>query len=185
MWRRITILTGLAALAIPASAAADGADASSDHPASKVRLMGNMGVASAIGEMGGTLTYAPLPEVQIELGAGIGFSGFQLSVMPKLSVGERHHRLTLGVGPSVGLSSNNNPKETCISYWLNAEAGYEFRSSGGFSFLLALGVGRGLAGKVPGYGAPGVAETGDAYPPEPATDFRLFPEGRIAFGRWF
>jgi hypothetical protein len=54
--------------------------------ATKSRLMANYGLFSAIGEIGGTYTYAPVPEFQMEFGAGIGLSGLQLSFMPKLSM---------------------------------------------------------------------------------------------------
>jgi hypothetical protein len=152
--------------------------------AAKLRLMGNMGIASAIGEMGGTFTYAPAPELQIELGAGLGFSGFQLALLPKISAGSSHHRLTLGIGPSVGIGTNRSPSVTCVSYWLNAEAGYEYRSASGFAFLVALGIGKGLAGTMPGSPVTGL-DTADAVTPLSASQRSAFPQGRIAFGRWF
>ena len=146
--------------------------------------MGNMGIASAIGEMGGTFTYAPVPELQIELGAGLGFSGLQLSLMPKVSAGTSHHRLTLGLGPSVGIGTNRNPSVTCVSYWLHAEAGYELRSASGLSFLIAVGLGKGLGGTMPGSPGPGM-DTADAVSPQSASQRSVFPQGRIALGRWF
>jgi hypothetical protein len=184
MWLRTAILLGVLAPLVPATAVADDAGARSSGPASKIRLMGNMGVASAIGEMGGTLTYSPRPEFQVELGTGIGYSGLQLSLMPKLAIGGKNHRVSIGAGPSMGIGSNPKPSQTCISYWLNAEVGYEYRSASGLSFLVAVGIFRGLAGEIPG-GTPGVTEAGEAVRPEPASDFSLFPQGRIAFGRWF
>jgi hypothetical protein len=185
MWQRTKVLASVLAFLSAAPAAATDDDAFSDGRAPRVRLMGNMGIASAVGEMGGTFTYAPVPELELELGAGIGASGFQFSFLPKLSGGGRRHRLSLGIGPSVGLGSNTNPSETCVSLWLNAEAGYEFRSPSGFSFLLALGLGKGLAGKMPGLGTPGVTEAGEPVGPELVADLPIFPQGRIAFGRWF
>lgn len=183
MWKRIACLSGALVLLGPATATAGDFGAEQDGHESRLRLMGSMGVASAIGEMGGTLTYSPRPEFQFELGTGIGYSGVQLSLMPKLAIGVRNHRLLIGVGPSLGVGSNPKPAQTCISYWLNADVGYEYRSPGGFSFLMAVGVFRGLAGEIPG-GTPGVTEPGEAVRPEPASDFHLFPQGRIAFGHW-
>ena len=147
--------------------------------------MGNMGIASAVGEMGGTFTYAPVAPLELELGSGIGASGFQFSFLSKLVGGEGRHRFSVGAGPSLGIGSNTNPAQTCFSLWLNVEAGYEFRAPSGFSFLLAVGFGKGLAGKMPGLPAPGVSEPGDVLTPEPVADLPIFPQGRIAFGRWF
>jgi hypothetical protein len=146
--------------------------------------MGNSGLFSAIGEIGGTYTYAPVPEIQMELGAGIGLSGFQFSFMPKLSVGDRKYRFIVGAGPSMGVYPDNNPSHTYVSYWLNAEIGYEYRAVGGFSFMIAAGITRGIAGE---YRDQCVIECdGDTKGhPRPITEMPLLPQGRIAFGRWF
>jgi hypothetical protein len=171
-------------LAVPAAA---GAVDDGDRSTSQVRLMGNLGFGSPVGLVGGTFTYAPRPQVQIELGSGIGFSLFQFSLMPKVTLGSKRERFVLGVGPSVGVapsSAENCPATACVSYWLNAEAGFEFRSVGGFSFLMAIGVVKGLAGKMPGYGAPGVTEPGDVHHPYAVAGIPILPEARIAFGRW-
>jgi hypothetical protein len=184
MWSRTAFTLGLLTAALPAVAAA----ASDDLPsreASKIRFMGNLGIGSAVGELGGTFTYAPRPEIQLELGAGLGISGLQLSVMPKLTAGTQHHRLTFGVGPSVGIGNNEKPAETCVSLWLNGEVGYEYRSSSGLSFLVAVGVFKGIAGHMPGGFTPGISHEGESIPPEAVADGPLSPQGRIAVGRWF
>jgi len=173
----------LAGLGQPAMAAAGESDGSSANEP-KLRLMGNMGVASAVGEMGGTFTYAPRPEVQLELGAGLGLTGTQFSLMPKLTAGGVQHRFVLGIGPSLGVGSNPNPAVTCESLWLNAEVGYEYRSASGISFLVAVGITKGIAGHIPG-GAPGSYDEGDATAPEAVSGLPVVPQGRIAFGHWF
>jgi hypothetical protein len=152
--------------------------------ATKSRLMANYGLFSAIGEIGGTYTYAPVPELQMEFGAGIGLSGLQFSFMPKLSVGDRENRFILGAGPSMGVDPDNNPSHTYVSYWLNAEIGYEYRSLSGFSFMIAVGITRGIAGE---YRNQCVIDCdGDTKgSSRPTTDIPLLPQGRIAFGRWF
>src|SRR5262245_11589098 len=61
------------------------------------------GFASALGLGGLAYTYAATPSALIEVGAGLGFSGLQLSVMPKLSVGSERNRFVAGAGVSVGL----------------------------------------------------------------------------------
>jgi hypothetical protein len=152
--------------------------------------MGNSGLGSPVGLLGVTLTYAPVPEIQFEFGSGLGFSGFQFSLMPKLSIGRASEdRFVLGVGPSVGIGRNSNPSQGCVSWWLNVEVGYEFRSVGGFSFLMAVGVVKGLAGKMPSFGPFSFSsEPSDAewsVPPVAVASLPVLPEGRIAFGRWF
>ena len=175
----------LVALLAPAVCGAqeESAEATSETVA-KSRLMGNSGLFSAIGEIGGTYTYAPVPEFQMEFGSGIGLSGFQFSFMPKLSVGDRKNRFILGAWPSMGVDPDNNPSHTYVSYWLNAEIGYEYRSVDGFSFMIAAGITRGIAGE---YRDQCVIDCeGDTKGhPRPTTEMALLPQGRIAFGRWF
>jgi hypothetical protein len=149
----------------------------------KHRLMGNFGFCSVVGEIGATYTYAPVPLLQVELGSGLGFSGIQFSLMPKVSLGTDRHRLVMGIGPSVGINPDDNPPHTYVAYWLNAEVGYEFRADVGFTFLIAGGYFRSLAGE---YRNSCVFDCdGDTKGrPSPATDWTL-PQGRIAFGHWF
>jgi len=185
MRSQATLLFGLLALGLPFTARADEGEPVPDRSGSRIRLMGNMGVGSAVGELGATFTYAPRPELQIELGTGLGLSGFQFSLMPKVSVGTRRERLVVGVGPSVAIGTSANPEQTCVSLWLNAEVGYEFRSASGFSFLVAAGITKGIAGTMPGRGAPGVYEPGDTTAPEAVWGLPIAPQGRIALGHWF
>jgi len=148
------------------------------------RLMGNAGFCSAVGEMGATYTYSPVQSLQLELGAGLGFSGLQLSLMPKVSVGSDRHRLVVGVGPSVGIDPDNNPPHTYVAYWLNAEMGYEYRSVGGFSFLIAGGFFRGIGGEYRGQCLFDCEGDTKGWP-EPVTKIPTLPQMRVAFGRWF
>jgi hypothetical protein len=161
-------------------------DSPSGEQSSIMRLMFNLGLGSPIGLLGGTLTFSPWTGFQIELGLGLGLSGVQLSGMPKLSVGSGQRHFVLGAGPSIGIGNNPNPSQLCISYWLNAEVGYEIRSESGSAFLLAFGVVSGLAGQMPGYGVVGVTEQGEAVKPEPVTRLPIvLPAFRIAWGHWF
>jgi hypothetical protein len=148
--------------------------------AAKSRLMVNLGLFSAIGEIGGTYTYAPVPEFQMEFGSGIGLSGFQFSFMPKLVAGHRELHFILGAGPSMGVDTGN-PYHTYVSYWLNAEIGFEYRSLSGFSFMVAAGITRAIAGE---YNRTFFCGSDcDGNPTN--NDITLLPQGRIAFGRWF
>jgi hypothetical protein len=150
----------------------------------KHRFMGNSGISSVVGLIGATYTYSPVELFQVELGTGFGFSGFQFSLMPKLSLGDDHHRAVFGVGPSVGITRDSNPAYTYVAYWLNAEVGYEYRSAGGFSFLIAGGFFHGIGGQ---YRDECVIDCeGDTHGwPEPTTSLPFLPQGRVAFGRWF
>jgi len=144
--------------------------------------MFNLGLGSPVGLVGGTFTYSPWAQFQLELGLGLGFSGFQFSTMLKLlGVGGAGRRFVLGVGPSVGI---NRSCQGCIAYWLNAEVGYETRSQGGSSFLFAFGVVGGLAGKMPGFGAIGTTEPGETVAPDSVSHL-VYPEFRIAWGHWW
>jgi hypothetical protein len=184
MWSRTAFALGcLAFLASPFAGASETDPLAREN--AKVRIMGNLGIGSAVGELGGTVTVAPIPEVQLELGAGLGLAGVQFSLMPKLALGNRHDRLILGAGPTLAVGENPNPSRTCASLWLNLEVGYEYRSTRGFSFLIAVGLTKGVAGEMPGLPAPGVYEPGDTTTPEAVSGLPVFPQGRIALGHWF
>lgn len=113
----------------------------------------DLGLASAVGFTGLTITRAFLECFRVELGGGVGYSGWQLSLMPKVAVDLAHgiHYLVIGVGVSVAF-----PTQTALfgpvvatghPVWLNVDAlGYEVRDANGFSFAFAIGVTRGLGG---------------------------------------
>ena len=145
--------------------------------------MGNLGLFSAVGEIGVTYTYAPIPAFQIELGSGIGFSGPQFSLMPKLSLGDGRNRFLAGIGPSVGLDWYGSLGSGPASYWLNVDVGYEYRTPGGYSFLVAVGIFRGIAG---GYHDPCVNFSNDScLGPFEQVKGVTFPQMRFAWGHWF
>ena len=105
----------------------------------------NFGVASAIGEAGVTYMVMPMAPLELELGWGAGYSGLQLSLMPKLSFGTRNHRVTTGIGVASTVAPSAVTRDHPI--WLNADIlGYEFRSDGHFFFALAAGLYKGLGG---------------------------------------
>jgi len=181
---RIFFLLTSAALTVGKEAnAQDYGDESADNFTAKSRLMGNLGVGSVVGFIGGTYTYSPTPSFQLELGSGIGWTGFQFSLMPKLSLGVDRHRFVFGVGPSLGVDRNSNPTRTYVACWLNAEVGYELRSVGGFSFLIAAGIVRGLAGEVRDQCI--VDCEGDTKGWSEPVPKETYPQFRIAFGRWY
>ncbi|TMQ20556.1 MAG: hypothetical protein E6J90_06655 [Deltaproteobacteria bacterium] len=144
----------------------------------------DLGIASAIGFAGATYSLSPAPGFLGELGAGVGASGLQLSIMPKLVFGASTSRFVIGAGASVGIPgvtivTNNGPfmsnvNEKVITPWFNAEIGYDYRSRTGTAFLVAGGITVGLAH--------GCAESIDS-----CTELYglVLPQIRIGFGRWF
>jgi hypothetical protein len=149
----------------------------------KSRWQADFGVASAVGEIGASYTYAPVPEIELEVGAGLGGTGYQLSAMPKLSLGSRAYRFVAGAGLSTSLDSSENPNRSYAGYWMNAEVGYEYRSPSGYSVLVAVGITYGLGGDRRGRCF--VACAPSPTTPDQAVAGELYPQGRVAIGRWF
>jgi hypothetical protein len=110
------------------------------------------GLGSAIGFAGLTVTRVFLDCFRIELGGGFGYSGWQLSLMPKIAVDMAHgkHYLVIGAGVSVAFPTRTEAFGTTATghpVWLNVDGlGYEVRNQDGFSFAAAIGVTRGLGG---------------------------------------
>lgn len=112
----------------------------------------DVGLGSAVGFAGLTITRAFVECFRIELGGGIGYTGWQLSLMPKLAFDLAHgvHYLVIGAGVSVTF-----PFQTAVfaapatghPVWLNVDAlGYEIRDQSGLSIAFAVGVTKGLGG---------------------------------------
>src|SRR5205814_4032658 len=100
----------------------------------QVRL--DLGFASALGFGGVAYAYSPSQNLELELGMGAGFTGVQLSFMPKLTVGTKH-RFVLGAGVSVGVGTSFF--EQPATAFVNVDMGYEFRAKNGFVFYAAVG----------------------------------------------
>lgn len=145
-------------------------------------LQGTLGLGSPVGALGLSYAHMPVKQVEIEIGGGLGFSGYQVAVMPKLSLGESD-RLLVGLGPSVSIDASSDEKRH-IGYWLNAEVGYRHSTAFGLSVLAAIGVSYGLAGTVHTACGIGCAASAPAGAGE-AIAGRLFPAMRVAFGRAF
>ena len=110
----------------------------------------DIGVGSAVGFAGLTITRAFAECFRIELGGGIGYSGWQLSLMPKLAFDLAHgvHYLVIGAGVSVAFPKPETfGPATGHPVWLNVDAlGYEIRDQYGLSIAFAIGVTKGLGG---------------------------------------
>jgi len=144
----------------------------------------NLGIASAVGVAGLTVTRAFFDCLRVELGGGAGWSGWQLSLMPKVGVDLSSagvHYLVFGAG--VALTLPGYAASTFMAdghpVWLNAEIGYEARAENGFAFAIAAGVTRGLGG-----GRICVADCGDPSNLEEVSHF-IGPQFRLQFAYWF
>lgn len=179
-------LTVMAALLGTLSASASASEDIAGAPVTSIgknRLQANFGVASPVGEIGLSYTYAPVPSIELEFGAGLGFSGFQFAATPKLSFGSHRHRVLVGLGPSLSMDTSTTDRGGYLGYWLNGEIGYERRTPAGFSMLVAAGFTYGLGGNL---GERCTVDCGnDARVWDAPIAGRLYPQARIAFGRWF
>jgi hypothetical protein len=103
------------------------------------------GWASAVGFGGPTFAIAPTSHFELEAGVGYGWTGVQLSTLPRLVVPLGNERLLLGLGPSLSLCpvcENGSP-----TLWANLELGLEHVFHGGFSMWGGVGGTLGLAGR--------------------------------------
>ena len=124
------------------------------------RLQFDLGFASEVGEGGFTYAFRPVQPFELELGVGYGFTGVQLSAMPRLLFGNRENAFTVGVGFSVSPSvrtvgydpgTGNYDAHTAVP-WFNAELGYLFESDSGFALLVAGGATVSLGdAEIPGF----------------------------------
>ena len=140
----------------------------------------DVGIGSALGFAGVTLTEAFGRFVRVEVGAGSGYSGYQLSFMPKIVLGAPHDHFVAGVGVSLAYPGDS-PKAAGHPVWLNIDAiGYEHRFNTGIALSAALGGAGGLGGGE-------ICFPPDGCEPQflqPVTDY-WFPQGRVGVAYWF
>jgi hypothetical protein len=139
----------------------------------------DVGVASAVGEVGVTYAFRVLTALEVEVGLGWGYSGAQASVMPKLSFGTSAHRVTTGAGLANTFAASaitrGNPT------WLNVDVlGYEYRSPGHLFLSAAAGFFWGVSG---GTVCTGDCEGGNQH--GEAVTRLVRPQGRLAAGLTF
>lgn len=138
----------------------------------------HVGLGSAVGYLGATYAHEPLQLLQLEGGVGLGFSGTQLSAMPKLVICGGSNCFISGAG--VSLSIPTSSAATGFPTWLNVDAvGYEYRSPSGTSFTCAAGFGVGLGG---GQACTGAVDCGD---PTPNVRGHWFLQSRVGVGVWY
>lgn len=106
----------------------------------------DFGFASAVGALGVTYTRAFDETIRLEAGLGLGFSGTQLSLMPKFVFGGPRDHFVTGLGlavtfPTDGKIADGNP------VWLNYDAlGYEHQFESGIGLSFAVGIDYGIGG---------------------------------------
>jgi hypothetical protein len=138
----------------------------------------NVGLGSAVGYLGATYAHEPLEFLQLEGGVGLGFSGLQLSAMPKLVICGGSNCFISGAGVSLSFPTSTAAKG--LPTWLNVDAvGYEYRSASGTSFFCAAGFGVGLGG---GQACTGFIDCGD---PTPNVRGHWFMQTRVGVGYWY
>lgn len=143
----------------------------SDEPAGLHRVGLDAGWASAVGVLGATYAFRPTPRFIAEAGLGLGITGSQLSVMPKLALGA--FRAGAGLAWSHGTDAHDTVHDVI---WVNVDAlGLDLVARSGLSLGLAAGVTIPLADShwdVTELGADIRAGT-------------IYPQGRISLGWWF
>src|SRR5512140_2886977 len=147
----------------------------------------NVGLGSAVGEMGATIAFWPLPFLGTEVGAGTGFTGSQYSVMGKVAAGSASSasRFAARLGIAYADGSVRAPGH---SFWLNLDiAGFETRLGRHLQFFCAGGVTYGLSG---GKLQSTLMVESDCSPyPDCTYNAKvrgyLAPQVRTGFGAWF
>lgn len=154
----LALLVGLA-VAHPAGATLNDASNFQAHPtAAYVQV----GLGTPLGWGGVEIEQTVASFLALSGGVGMGFSGPQVAVMPRLRFGGRDGALTFGAGASYGrfvwtdgcLLHCTPARAEGVALWDNLEVGIEIRRSSGFSFRAFIGhgnvVGRSLVCTVAG-----------------------------------
>jgi len=190
--RRTAALAGLAAFTALGAAAPRVANAQ-ETPAAETpeptirvdagwrRAVGvNLGVGSAVGLGGVTLTQELGDHFRVEAGGGFGVSGWQLSLMPKLVLGSGRDRYVAGAGVSIAFPTDSR-SATGRPIWLNVDVlGYEHRFDSGLALSAALGLTGGLGGGQ-------LCVPSDGCEPQLLHDVTTYwgPQTRIGVAYWF
>ena len=106
----------------------------------------DLGIASAVGLGGVTLTRQLPSHWRLEAGVGLGVTGVQLSLMPKMVFGGARDHYVVGAGIAVTVLSDSQ-YVSGYPLWLNVDAiGYEHQFDSGLAFSWGLGFTGGLGG---------------------------------------
>jgi hypothetical protein len=140
----------------------------------------DVGFASAVGAAGFTFTQAFGEAFRLEAGIGAGFSGTQLSLMPKLVLGGARDHFVTGIGVGYTITPTDLTEGNPV--WLNVDAlGYEHLFQNGLAFSFAVGVTRGLGG---GRTCLILCSEDDGDGKEDVRQL-MGPQGRVGIAYWF
>jgi hypothetical protein len=144
-----------------------------------------VGLGSAVGLAGVTLTRAVGQFFRVEVGVGYGLSGYQLSLMPKIALGARHDHFVAGAGVSVAFPTDP-ARASGNPVWLNIDAlGYAHRFDTGIAVSVAVGLTGGLGGGEIWAGQICLGQGAcDVNSLQPVSNVWL-PQGRIGVAYWF
>ena len=114
--------------------------------ADQTAIGADVGFASPVGFAGVTVTREVLDHARLEIGGGWGYSGWQLSLMPKVSLGNSRDWFVAGAGVSV--SWPTDPRYAAgHPVWLNVDVGGgEHRFASGLAVSGSVGFTGGLGG---------------------------------------
>jgi hypothetical protein len=129
----------------------------------------NLGLGSAVGELGLTYALALLPSWECELGAGVGRTGKQFSIMQKAVIGRGQTRFLTGIGLAYSPAQGPSYELPSSHWWLNLDLlGLEHRAPNHFLFSFAFGFSCQL----------------DESPAFLGGNGRAFPQIRFLLGSW-
>jgi hypothetical protein len=138
----------------------------------------DMGAFGQVGAVGVSYNYRVAPHFLLEGGVGVGLTGLQLSVEPKVYFGTLQNQVYTGLSFSLGIE----PPTT--AQFLNWDAiGYEHRFESGFVFNVGVGGFWGIGGEYQGMN---LCFSDSSCGPNirPATELSSF-QGHIGIGYWF
>jgi hypothetical protein len=139
--------------AVGSAKGAAAADVPSELESKPNVLYAQGGLGTPLGYVGVELARRLSPSFIVSAGAGMGVTGPQIALMPRLLLGQGRSVLVLGAGVSRGKFTSNNfcfDDDSCahragMANWVNAEIGGEYRWPGGLSFRYFGGYGRAFA----------------------------------------
>jgi hypothetical protein len=140
----------------------------------------NLGLGSAIGELGLTYAFAPWMPLETELGIGNGLTGTQLSLMEKVVLGHGRTRVVAGVGVAYSPRRGPSWELRTSHWWLNLDlVGFEMRTQRHLTFSFAFGMSLILGPPILLFDSDCSGDQCD----HEKTDG--FPQLRFAIGPWF
>lgn len=176
----LALILALVSASAPARASAE-VDAQASSSTSRRTAVGvDLGVASAVGVAGVTLTRAFTDQARLEGGVGYGLSGLQLSLMPKWVFGRGRDHFVTGVGLAIAFPGDSR-SASGHPLWLNVDvAGYEHRFDSGLAVSAAVGLTGGLGGGR-------LCVPADGCEPQFLHDVTTYwgPQGRVGVAYWF